>query len=236
MEIITKKDYEKFVSVLKKESAGDDYILFSEKIIKTNKPIIGIRTTKLRNIAKEIYKQKHSGIFIYDCGYYEESLVKGFVLSQYKKFEEAKEQLSKLINNFDSWAEVDMVCSGLKFMKNDKEIARQYFYDLLKSEKEFVCRFGIIALMKYYLDEKDVENTFKQLDCVNCEKYYVEMAISWLISEFIIKNPQNSLENMQKIIKNHHFNKFIINKSIQKSCESYRINNEIKQQLREMKI
>jgi len=71
---------------------------------------------------------------------------------------------------------------------------------------------------------------------VKCEKYYVEMAIAWLISEIMIKNTQNAIEIMQKIIKNMQLNKFIINKSIQKACESYRIEQKIKYKLKEMKI
>jgi len=236
MEIVTKKDYENFVKTLKEKSAGADFVLFSEKIIKTNKPMIGVRTPELRKLAKQIYKQNHSGLFMFDFGYYEESLVKGLVLSFYKEFDNAENKLSTLINNFDSWGEVDMVCSNLAFVKNDNEKARRYFYDLLKSEKEFVCRFGVVALMKYFLDEEEIEDTFKQLDNIICDKYYVEMAIAWLISEVLIKNPQNAPKNMQKIIKNHHFNKFIINKGIQKACESYRIDDQTKQKLREMKI
>lgn len=236
MEIITKQDYENFVKFLKEKSAVEDFVLFSQKIIKTNKPMIGVRTPELRKLAKEIYKQNHSGLFHYDFGNFEESLIKGLVLAQYKEFDKVEKPLTKLINSFDSWGEVDMVCSNLAFVKNDKEKARQYFYSLVKSEKEFVCRFGVVALMKYFLDENEIENTFKQLDTIICDKYYVEMAIAWLISEVLIKNPQKAPENMQKIIKNHHFNKFIINKGIQKGCESYRIDDQTKQKLREMKI
>ena len=238
MEIITKQDYEKLIKKLKQMSCGKDFIEFSKKIIRTNKEIIGLKTPVLRKLAKEISKQKHDGLFIYKNNkYYEEILLRAMVISFEKDFEKAKLMLLELYRDIDNWAIVDTIVGSLAFVKNtEEEQSFNYFKSLLCGE-EFEIRFGIVAFLKYFIyNEKWIEKTFDAIKTINCEKYYVEMAIAWLIAEVLVKYPQNAIKNMQKIIKNNHFNKFIVNKSIQKACESYRIDKELKDKLKELRV
>lgn len=237
MEIITENDYKKFLNKLEQMTAGQKFVSFNKKIIGTQKRIIGVRTNALRKFAGEISKENHTGLFAFGKNdIFEEVLVKGVVVASYKDAVVATEILSELAESFDCWAETDMICVNCQFIKGNEEFVFNYFLNLLKSEKEFVCRFGIVCLMKYFLLKNYIERIFKALDGVVCEKYYVNMAIAWLICECLVKKPQNATENMQKIIKNNHFNSFIINKSIQKACESFRIDNNEKVKLRELKI
>ena len=233
MKIENKNDYNKMLDILRQKSAGQDYINFSYRVVKTNKEIIGVRTPDLKKLAKEIYKDSHDKLFEFgENKIYEEVMIKGFVLCLHKDEDYVFPRLLKLAEVFDSWAEVDLN-SGLKCIKGTKEDFN-FFCGLLKSDKEFVVRLGIVVLMKFFIN--DYNGVLSALDVVNCDKYYVNMAVAWLISEILIKNSQNATEIMQKIIKNHHFNKFIINKGIQKACESYRIDEDIKQELRKLKI
>lgn len=237
MEIITKKDYQVFLNKLKGLSAGSEYANFSKQSANTAKNVIGVRAKALRLFAKEISNNNHIGLYKYgNNDIFEEVLVKGFVIASYSDIEQAKQKLNELMPYFDSWAETDMICVGLRFVKRNPEESIKYFLSLLNSEKEFICRFGIVCLMKYFLINDYFERVIDALNVINCDKYYVNMAVAWLICEYLIKKPQNAIKNMQKIIKNSHFNSFIINKSIQKACESYRISGETKNQLREMKL
>lgn len=237
MKIETKREYEQFLQTLHELSSGEDFVAFQSKIINTKKQIIGVRTPQIRQLAKEIFKSEHSGLFKFgNNDIFEEVLVKGLVAGMHKDVNFALEKISQLLNAFDSWAETDMICARFAFFKGNEERLFEYFSELVKCEKEFVCRFGVVCLMKYFLDENNVLRTFNALDCIICEKYYVNMAVSWLICEALTKNPQNAVENMQKIIKNHHFNSNIINKAIQKCCESFRFSDEIKNNLKELKI
>lgn len=236
MEIMTEKDYVKFLARLKEMSDGQTFVDFQKRIVNTNKTVLGVKAGNLRKFANEIYHEKHDGLFLFGKNdIFEEVIVKGLVIAKYKDVDEAIEKLNELSECFDSWAETDMICSKFCFFKNNEEKLFEYFSKLAKSKKEFVSRFGIVCLMKYFLDDECVERVFEVLDDVVCGKYYVDMAISWLICEVLVKKPQNAVENMQKIIKNCHFNYFIINKSIQKATESFRIDMETKNKLREMK-
>lgn len=237
MEIKTKADYDAFLRTLEELCSGEDFIKFQTKIVNTKKQIIGVKSPQIRQLAKDIFKSNHVGLFKYgNNNVFEEVLVKGLVIGMTKDIDFALDQLNRLVLCFDTWAETDMICANFAFFKGNEERLFEYFSELLKSEKEFVCRFGVVCLMKYFLNENNIERTFKALDSVNCDKYYVNMAISWLVCEALTKNPQNAVKNMQKIIKNHHFNSFIINKSIQKCCDSYRFSAEIKNNLKELKI
>lgn len=237
MEIKTKADYDAFLRTLEELCSGEDFIKFQTKIVNTKKQIIGVKSPQIRQLAKDIFKSNHVGLFKYgNNNVFEEVLVKGLVIGMTNDIDFALDQLNRLVLCFDTWAETDMICANFVFFKGNEERLFEYFSELLKSEKEFVCRFGVVCLMKYFLNENNIEHTFKALDSVNCDKYYVNMAISWLVCEALAKNPQNAVKNMQKIIKNHHFNLFIINKSIQKCCDSYRFSAEIKNNLKELKI
>lgn len=236
MEIKTKHDYELFLDKLDKMSDGETFSDFQKRIAKTRKKVVGVRTPELRKFADEIFKSEHCGIFKFGSNeIFEEVLVKGMVLAKHQDVDFVLKEFDNLVLCFDSWAETDMICSKFAFFKGNEERLFSYFSNLVRSEKEFVCRFGIVCLMKYFLDEQYSDAVFDVLDRVVCEKYYVNMAIAWLICEFIVKKPQNAVENMRKIMKNHHFNSFIVDKAIQKSVESFRIDDETKKKLREMK-
>ena len=237
MRITNKKEYDQFIQILRGLSAGQEFIDFQRKIVKTQKEIVGVRTPELRKMAKQISREPHDAIFEYgQNNIFEEVLLKGFLIGKEKDFEKGVALFEKLAMSFDSWAEVDMICSNLAFVKNNENLSFKFFSKLLKSDHEFICRSGVVGLMKCFLSEDQICTTLNALDEVECDKYYVNMAIAWLISEIIVQNPQNAEKNMQNIIKNHHFNRFIINKSIQKAIESYRIDKQLKDKLREMKI
>lgn len=236
MEIMTEKDYENFLAKLKEMGDGQTFVDFQKKIVNTNKIVLGVKANNLRKFANEICHEKHDGLFLFGKNnIFEEVLVKGLVIAKFKNADEAIEKLNELSKSFDSWAETDMICSKFCFFKNNEEKLFDFFSSLARSEKEFVCRFGVVCLMKYFLDDEHVDGVFDVLDGVVCGKYYVDMAISWLICEWLVKKPQNAVENMQNIIKNRHFNCFIINKSIQKATESFRLDVETKNKLRELK-
>lgn len=237
METKSKNSYQMFLNQLYELSCGEKFVSFQQKIINTKKTIVGVKTPVLRKLAKEIFRSNHDWLFENgENDIFEEVIVKGLVAGMHKDCDFAVSKLNEILPCFDSWAETDTICSSFAFFKGNEEKLFSYFSSLCESEKEFVCRFGVVCLMKYFLDESHISNTFKALDKVKCDKYYVNMAISWLICEALTKKPQNAVENMQKIIKNHHFNSNIINKAIQKCCDSFRFSDEIKNKLRELKI
>ena len=63
------------------------------------------------------------------------------------------------------------------------------------------------------------------------EEYYVKMAIAWLIAECFTKFPEETLG----FLKSTKLPKWTFNKTISKICDSYRVDDEMKELLRRMR-
>jgi len=114
--------------------------------------------------------------------------------------EEKLEKLTVLLPYLTSWDQTDIIQSGFKPKKNDKEILYSYFRSLLNSKDVYKKRLGIIWLMsnrKYY----DKEQTLLAIINADDEKeYYISMAVAWAFSSFVIDDPtfiswQDKLQN-----------------------------------------
>ena len=226
------------INKLEELKSDEDFIGFQEKLLKTNLKVIGVRVPVLRELAKIYFKSGKIIEFNEETDkYFEGVLLEGLIISLIKEKSILKDKLNQFFYKMDNWAVVDMVCSSLcAFKKSFEKEDFEYFLNLIESKDEFTARFGIVALMKFFINKECLDELLIGLNNIKCEKYYVNMAIAWLISEILIKNSQNVEKIMQKIFKINHFNKFVINKSIQKALESCRINNETKQVLRRMKM
>ena len=234
MKIQNIQDYNNLINLLRSKSDGADYINFQKKIINTKKEIIGVRSPVLREIAKSIDKNSFALLTFGDNKIYEEVLVKGFFIAKQSDFVLATSMLNNLLPQFDTWAETDAICCNLNFVKKNKQLSYDYFANLTKSNSEFVCRFGIVCLMKYFITD-DFYPLIALLNDVKCDKYYVNMAISWLLCEILVKNPQNAVSIMKTVINNYSFSDLVINKAIQKATESFRLDPISKTELRKLK-
>lgn len=231
-----KIDYINFLEYIKSMSSGKDFIAFQKRIINTKKEILGIKISTLRTLSKNIAFENAEWLFKYDeNNIFETILLKGFVIGKITNFDKGTKALTSLIDNIDCWAEVDTVCPNLKFLK-DSTKAFEYFSNLLKSNKEFTIRFGVVGIMKYCLKSQDFSKILSVLEPLNQNLYYVDMAIAWLICEYIVNHPGSCYDIMQMIISKYNFSKFIINKSISKSRDSFRLSSTQKESLKSLML
>lgn len=235
MEKITAKG---LINDLYQLKSGDDFIKFQERIINTNLKIIGVKVPNLRKLAQEYYKSGKSIEFNKETDkYFEAVLLEGLLISFEKDRQILKVKLESFFKKMDNWAVVDMVSSSLlAFKKEVNEDDFAYFKSLLKSNHAFTVRFGVVCLFKFFSKTNCNDKVLNALEDVVCGEYYVDMAIAWLISELIVKNTQNAIKIMKKVKLINNFNRFIVNKSVQKVCDSYRISEEIKNELKKMRI
>ena len=71
------------------------------------------------------------------------------------------------------------------------------------------------------------------LDGLNAEKYYAQMGIAWAVATIMGKYPEMGLKYLQS--KYCHLNKATYNKAIQKTIESYRVSDDMKNAVRKLK-
>lgn len=196
--------------------------------------IIGVRLPILRELAKEIAKQKPIEFLNkYKCKFYEEKMIYGLVIGYMKAEVDIKlDYLKQFVPMIDNWAICDCCCSTYKFTNRNMEKVYEFLQQYISSNQEFEVRFAVIMLMDYYLTDEYIDKVFKIYNEIKLDKYYVKMAVAWGISVAFVKNEQKTREFLQ----NNSLDKFTFNKALQKIIESNRVNKETKDEIRKMKL
>jgi len=209
------------------------YQKFHSKLCPNVEDIIGVRVPELRKIAKQIAKENpQEYLEKAPKEYYEERMLQGFVIGYMKaSLGERLTYLDEFVPIIDNWAVCDCCTSTYKFTKKYLKEMWSYIQKYLSSNREFELRFGIIMLMDYYLTEEYIDQVLEIYDNIQNEGYYVKMGVAWAISMAYMKFPEKTME----LLNNNHLDDFTYNKALQKMIESYQIDKETKQKLKEMK-
>lgn len=219
-----KKTYQEFIIYLKSISE-DAYKEFSQKITFTKYEMLGIRLPKLRSIAKDISKGDYKSFLeVSQNKYYESVMIKLLVIANIKDLDECMSYFDEAISLIDNWALCDTFCNSLKIVAKNNEYFLNVIDDLIKSNKIYHIRVGLILLLCFYVEEEYLDLICKYLDSIKSDEYYVNMAEAWLLCEVFIKYEDFGL----KYLENNQLNKFTINKTISKIRDSYRVSKSMK--------
>lgn len=183
---------------------------------------LGTSITDIKRIAKKYLNYEHQ-----DSKFdYIELIIYYFYLNLIKNKKDIKKQIEFIFNNYkyiDSWAVVDTTYQQLTNIKFDD------IKILLNSNLEFVMRYGIVAMLPLIKDGNNLNKIFSLLK--NSDYYYVNMATGWLISYGFIYHFEKTYQYCLKCdleIK-------ILNIAIQKGIDSFRVSNENKEKLKELR-
>ena len=220
-----------------KEAIDENYREFHQNLVPGMKtPFLGIRIPKLRETAKDVAKENGKEYIreLYEWEknheiYYEERMLQGMIIGYLKcEIKEREALLDEFVPKIDNWAICDSCCTSYKFMKADEQYWFSYLQKYLNSNKEFEIRFSVVALLDYFITEKYIDQILDLICQVECQEYYVQMAVAWAISVCYVKFPKQTL----KILTDNKIeDDFTHNKSIQKIRESYRVSQEEKERL-----
>ena len=193
--------------------------------------IIGVRTPHLRKYAKDIKYKDFAIDFLNSLPhyYYEENNLHSFLLESIKEYDTCIELVNKFLFYVDNWATCDSL--NPKCFKNNLDKLHKEACRWINSGHTYKIRFGIVMLMKYYLDDLF---DFGFLQCVlqvENSDYYVYMAKAWYLAEALIKQYDVTIKYFEKKL----LSKDVHNKAIQKAIESYRISDETKKYLKTLK-
>lgn len=229
--IWTLYDYNDFINYL--YSLEDKkYKEFHKKLtFSTN--IIGVKVPILKEISKNISKGNfESFISFVTNDTYEEWLIYGLIIGYSKtSFKTKLNLLDKYIDKIDNWALCDIVCANMKDFKKNECDGYKYILNLVKSDKLWYKRVGIVLLLDFYINDFYILDIFRICNFIKKDEYYVKMAVAWLISICYIKYPELTLN----YLKDNKLDDFTYNKAIQKIIESTRVSITNKNLLRKMK-
>ena len=209
------------------------YLEFNKKIVTTKYLMIGIRIPILRHIAKEISKTNIQEFINNNQDiYYEEVFIKGLVIASIKNKEIMLDYLSNYIDLIDNWSINDSIANSLKIVKSQREEFFTYFESLIATKKEYYIRLALVVYINFYIKEEYIDRIIKIILDIKTEKYYVNMAIAWCLTEIYIFDNQK----VEKILNLKYLNAFVINKTIDKIRDSYRVEKVKKNYLKQWKV
>lgn len=213
------------------ENQDLEYKSFHSRLIPNIDPdeIIGVRIPVLRKIGKRLAKENVS----FDAEYYEEKMLKGFVIgySKYDSIDDFLRELSGFVPLIDNWAVCDCVCSTLKLTQKYKDKVWDFLMQY-KNGSEYDVRFMVVMLMDYYMTDEYIDRVIDILKSIKRDEYYINMAVTWAFSVAFIKYP----EKIMPIFESRALSPWVHNKSIQKTRESYRVSSETKDYLNTLKV
>lgn len=182
-----------------KENKDLEYKKLNEKIIPTKYEIVGIRIPIIKKYVKSIKKYIRT-----DRKYYEDFLIEIYSLNYLDDRKKVK-TIEELLDYFDNWALVDFTISNLKFKNLD--ILKRFLDKIKNSKKEFIIRYYIGNLMKYYLDSSfDIVKRYE-----GTSFYYVDMMVAWYYQNYYFKVDKETINKHLEEI-NNNIKKYTIRK------------------------
>ena len=208
-------------------AADEKYREFNARIIRTNLPMIGVRTPLLKSLAKKIAKEGGDFLDSYKAENYEQVLLYSLVLAYAKMpLDNKYPYLDAIMRKYDNWGVVDMTVAAFTQAGREREkFLKDYIH--LESAPEFERRFLAVFLLDYCITEDMIGYTLEAYKRIQNDEYYVNMAVAWGLSVALVKFYDRTVEYMQC----GGFSDFIIRKAVQKARESYRISEEKKNEL-----
>lgn len=220
--------YQQLLATLE-ENADTNYRDFHKRLLKNDSiNVIGVRIPILRKIAKQ-FKGDVDNLLSFPDEYYEVTFIKLTAVSCLK-YEEFIRYIDVCVPLIDNWATCD--CFTPKCIEKHKVDFLPYIRKYLSYDGEFYQRFALTTLLHFYVEENFIDEIFEAIKKADLEKYYyVHMAAAWLIAEVLVKYYDSGVKFLQlnQIIAKTH------NKAIQKANESFRLSEEQKNFLKEIK-
>lgn len=254
-----REDYQEFCDFLFAE-AEEGYRDFVLGGIITERPLLGVRVPKCREIAKEILRGKTSEFLDFEPVTFEEVMVRGLVIAGLP-YEEMVTRLKDFVSLIDNWEICDVFCAATgKNVRKHREEFLEKIDKMLWSLDEFQTRFALVSLLDHYIVADYLPVIFDRLtgiasylsdgpgelsveraagscdgmrvrDAMAWDAYYVKMAVAWLVATCFSKFP----EETYAWFVNAKLPKWTHNKAISKACESYRVDRDLKAELKKLK-
>jgi 3-methyladenine DNA glycosylase AlkD len=206
----------------------ENFASFQRKLIFTKAKILGVRTPVLRKIGKKYAKDVET-LMTFPDEYYEVTFIKLCAVSLLP-YEEFLNYVEACVGLMDNWSTCDTFKP--KCLKNRKEDFLPVLEKIFAKGGEYFERYALVTLLSFYVEEQYIPLIDQYIKRANKEKYYVHMAVAWLVAEILVKYPNQGKE----ILLSGCLEKKTHNKAIQKARESYRVTKEEKEYLNSLKI
>ena len=193
--------------------------------------MIGVRIPDIRKIEKSLgIEEKEQFLMDLPHKYFEENMLHGIIISNMKDYNKVITNLEKFLPYVDNWAVCD--CISPKIFKKNREKAIENVLSWIKSNHTYVCRFGIGMIMQLYLEDEYFKKSYLDIIAeIKTEDYYINMMRAWTFQVALVKQWKEAIVYIEKGL----LDEFTHNKTISKSCDSYKIEKEKKEYLKTLR-
>ena len=209
------------------------YREFNSKLIPNidKETMIGVRIPDIRKIEKSLStEEKKEFLLKLPHKYFEENMLHGIIISNMKDYNKVITNLEKFLPYVDNWAVCDSISPKI-FIKN-REKAITNVLSWIKSNHTYVCRFGIGMIMQLYLEDEYFKKTYLDIIAkIKTEDYYINMMRAWTFQVALVKQWEEAIVYIEKGL----LDEFTHNKTISKSCDSYKVEKEKKEYLKTLR-
>ena len=209
------------------------YREFNSKLIPNidKETMIGVRIPDIRKIEKSLtIEEKEQFLMDLPHKYFEENMLHGIIISNMKDYNKVITNLEKFLPYVDNWAVCDSISP--KILKKNREKVITNVLSWIKSNHTYVCRFGIGMIMQLYLEDEYFKKTYLDIIAeIKTEDYYINMMRAWTFQVALVKQWKEAIVYIEKGL----LDEFTHNKTISKSCDSYKIEKEKKEYLKTLR-
>ena len=186
----------------------------------------------VRNFAKEIKGTPKAYEFMSRLphAYYDEDNLHGILISMEKDYRRAINLLDDFLLFVDNWATCDLITPQI--FANHREELLPKIREWMAAEHTYTVRFGVEMLLKFYLDDGFSREQADAVAALQSEEYYVNMVRAWYFATALAKQ----YHSVVGYLVENRLDVWTHNMTIRKAIESYRISNDTKAYLRELKI
>ena len=177
--------------------------------------MLGCRIPQLRRLARTLRGTPEAAAFLTQLPhrYYDENNLHGILLGHIRPTGEALDALERFL------------------LGRAPAAALPRIYEWLASRRTYTVRFGVVALLAHYLDEKFDTHHLDRLTSLPGGEYYVDMAVAWAFSVALVKHFEQTLPYFTQ----RRLDRRVHNKALQKGRESLRIDDARKTILQRLK-
>ena len=192
----------------------------------------GVRLPKLRDIAKNIVKEKRYDYFNEKHESFEELTIHAYAIGYLKEdINICLKYLKEFIPLVDNWSVSDSVCQNMKFARKYPKEVFEFLKSMKESNNEWEIRIVAVTLLSHFLNDEYIDEVITILDNLKRPTYMAKMGIAWAFATAMAKYE----DKMFDYLENSSLDDWTYNKAISKMKESFRVSEKAKGKLSNMK-
>ncbi len=215
------------------EESDAKYREFNSIIIKSGKPVVGVRIPALREIASGMMNGDWRSYLSEEASVLEEDIVAALIIANAEMPQKERLELTKeFVPSIDNWAVCDILCGDWKTSPETRSELWDYCGEMMSSGEEFKMRFGAVMMLTKFLDDEHIDGILGRLSSFSNEGYYYKMGAAWALSYCYLKYQ----EKTEELLGSGRLGKEIQNLTVRKVRESRRADGAMRERVRAFRL